>query len=363
MNNTNQYPWPTGHLHRPQSVDHGYWTGRQASPYPQPVWKTPNPPAKSLVSSVYPYPTPGWSPGWLMTPSYPITPLAPAALYPFPTPRPAPEEDDLPPLVPDSYSEQDVDPWGFSGPVPPYGYTATPLPTPPALLGYHIPTPLPEANDPLQAARLRARNEDTMPLLHMSRRKLKGRPPHWRSGYRPNPSTRMKSYFAKPVCTSTIHTLHPLVSYKFPRRFPLLLDLRCSHTQTVFHNPERYCNTVDLYQLATSPPTHEMELYHPSLPWNIHIRASTPSGITIYDVLFQLCHQLQAPIVETDFNNDILSSDDRERFIDAYHLRNAGSATGLAGGVRKVDFLGSHVLFRGLVRTREGWVIKTSSFY
>ncbi|KAF9075418.1 hypothetical protein BDP27DRAFT_1031864 [Rhodocollybia butyracea] len=368
MNDTNQYPWPSRH------ICNGYWTDRQATPYPQPVWNTLNAPTnKPLIPLVCPYPALGWSPGWLMTPSFPVTPLAlaPAPLYPFPTPVPTTEENDLPQLVTDSSPGQDdgplytpiQNPWSLLRPMSPYDNTAAPFLTPPALLEHRVSTPFLDVDDRLQTARLRARNEGTIPVLHMAGWKIKGRPSHWRSEYKPNISTRMKSFFEKPACASTIYTLHPLVSYKFPRQFPLLLDLRYSYTQTVFHSPERYCNTVDLYQLTTSPPTHEMQLYHPSLPWNIHIRASTPSGITINDVVFQLCHHLQAFIVDTDFYNDILSSGDRERFIDAYNLRNAGPAGGPAGGLRKVDFLGSQVLFRGLASTREGWLIKTTGLY
>lgn len=128
----------------------------------------------------------------------------------------------------------------------------------------------------------------------------------------------------------------------------------------MLYNPVRPCNTVDRLQFATDPPTHEMRLYHPFLPWDVHIRASSPSGITIQDILCQLYCQLQAPIVQTDCENDILSLDDKERLSNGY--RNSISR-GLAGGVRKVDFLGLYVWFQGLARTREGWLIKTISLH
>lgn len=132
---------------------------------------------------------------------------------------------------------------------------------------------------------------------------------------------------------------------------------------TVFHNPERYSNTVDLYQLATTPPLHEMRLYHPLLPWDVDIRAGSSSGITICDILTQLCSYLQSSIVDVDYFNNVLSPGDREQLGYAYRLRNEGSQEGLAKGAYKVDFLGPQVLFRGLARTREGWLIKTTNFY
>jgi len=131
----------------------------------------------------------------------------------------------------------------------------------------------------------------------------------------------------------------------------------------VFHNPERYLNVVDLFQLATTPPVPTLQLYHPLLPWYVDIQAGSTSGVTIYDILTQLCTSLQMPIADIDFRNDVLSSDDRERFTDAYNLRNSGSPEGLAKGISKVDFLGPNVLFRGLTRRREGWLIKTTSLY
>ncbi|KAF9075134.1 hypothetical protein BDP27DRAFT_1212985 [Rhodocollybia butyracea] len=101
-----------------------------------------------------------------------------------------------------------------------------------------------------------------------------------------------------------------------------------------------------------------MQLYHPFLPWDIHIQASSTSGITIADILSQLYYQLQSSIVKTDYNNDVLSSDDKERLDSGYHRRNSDSG-GQAGTVRKVDFLGLDFFFQGLARTREGWLIKT----
>ncbi|KAJ4479392.1 hypothetical protein J3R30DRAFT_2755930 [Lentinula aciculospora] len=304
-----------------------------------------------------------------MTPlpsQYPM--LAPQ--YQYPTSHP-PEADDLPSLIPDSYNEEVhnspiVTPnqthEGFPllppGPVPPYGYVATPISAVPVLVS---PSPGRRRKrrvstlDPLQAARI---SDITIPIMHMARWRAAGRPAHWRPGYKPSALTRMGRCFAKPICISSIHELHPLISYKFPRHFPLLLDLRCPHTTTVFHNPERHSNMIDFHQLATNPPTHEMQLYHPLLPWYVDIRASTPSGITIGDILNQLCNSLETSIVQADFYNRALTSDNREQILNAYHLRNAkGSA------MCRVDFLCSQFLFRGLTRTREGWLIRTSSLH
>ncbi|KAJ3739607.1 hypothetical protein DFH05DRAFT_525760 [Lentinula detonsa] len=352
-------------------VHHGHWISGPPTPYPQPTPKLV--PAASLphVHSV-----PG-TPNWIMTP-LPSQFVLPAPQFQQPAPHP-PEEHDLPPLIPDPYDEEDDDDTPIAtpnqpfrgppllppGPVPPYGYLATPLPAVPAL---GIPSPRRRRKrriptDPLQLARMRALSETSISILQISRSRVEGRPSHWRPGYRSSACTRLKNCFTKLACVSSIHTLHSLISYKPRHQFPLLLDLRCPYTTVVFQNPERHFNIVDLHQLATTPPTHEMQLYHPLLPWFVNVRASTSSGITVGDLLQQLCANLEANIVPTDYNNNVISAEDREQIANAYHLRVSESLKSLARGVRKIDFLGPQVLFRGLTRTREGWFIKTTSLY
>ncbi|KAH7876914.1 uncharacterized protein C8R40DRAFT_1096415 [Lentinula edodes] len=357
MNGNSPYGWPTGNIQRPQSVDHGHWSSGPPTPYPQFAQKLPT------VTAPHLHPIPG-TPSWVLTPLPSHFPL-PAPHYHYQTSPP--EVNELPPLTPDSNSGEDGNlpvvvsnptPWGL----PPYGYSASPFPVMP-VMGHRHHHQHPSMRVPLYSARLRASSESTIPILHIPRWRIKGRPSHWRSGYKPSASTRVKICFSKPICASSVHTLHELISYKFPRQFPLQLDLRHPYTMTLFHNPERYSNIVDLHQLATSPPTHEMQLYHPLLPWHVDIRASTPSGITIGDILQQLCNSLRTQIEETDYSNDVLTWDEKHQIVDTYCLRNGGLPRSLAEGICRVDFLGPDVLFRGLTKTREGWLIKTTSLY
>ncbi|KAJ3971391.1 hypothetical protein EV361DRAFT_911568 [Lentinula raphanica] len=381
------YGWSPGYLPpTPQSVHHaphGQWISGPIMPYPQPTPKlTPVP----YLPYVHSLPA---TPSWIMTPLPPAPQpqlLRPTTQFQYPAPQPSPPRaDDLPPLILDPGSNENDDDddvpiattnyptWGFppspSGALLPYGQSSTlPVGTSAPTTGVlnpqrrrkkrHVSTIHPA----VQSARMRAMSETSIPILHIPRSRVEGRPSHWRLGYRPTASTRLKDCFSKLACVSSSYTLHWLISYKPRHSFPLLLDLRCSFTTVVFHNPDRHSNTVDFQQLATNPPTHEMQLYHPSLPWYVDIKASTSSGITIGDLLEQLCLSLEANVVQTDYYNNILCSDDREQIVNAYHLRNGGLPS-LARGIRRVDFLRSQVLFRGLTWTGNGWLIKTTSTY
>ncbi|KAF5390538.1 hypothetical protein D9757_002599 [Collybiopsis confluens] len=350
---------------------------------------------------------------WLVTPvgtpvtaSYPLLFSTPGTPYPAYQLHSPPAPDDLPPLIPDDEEyrwpappQQPAPPFSYTlttpiippgpsvppptphplawplppPPITPYGYVATPLHTPiyPPRRSHRRRrrrqqqqqqqqqqcTPNPSPIDlPFYSARIRSLDETVVPLVSIPWSRSKGRPSHWRAGYRPTTSTMMKNCLTKPMCVSNRHNLNDLLQYQPPRTFALLLDLRSSYTTTLLHNPERYSTLVEMYQLATSPPTHEMKLYHPNLPYDVNIHASSSSGITVHDVLYQLCESLQEPIYQSDYYNDILSAEDRERLLFAYQLRGQP-----AGGLRKIDFLGSEVVFRGLRRTREGWYIKTTT--
>lgn len=123
--------------------------------------------------------------------------IVPAHQHFYSTPVPA--ANDLPPLIPDYDDFNDApvlptpqhSPWNLPpvppGPMPPYGYLATPA---------QVSHSLVPDNRSLNVAKLRALNESSIPLLHISRNQVKGRPTHWRSGYRPTARLRMKHCFA-----------------------------------------------------------------------------------------------------------------------------------------------------------------------
>jgi len=123
---------------------------------------------------------------------------------------------------------------------------------------------------------------------------------------------------------------------------------------------DRPANTLDYYQLATSPPVHRLILWHPKLPWYIKVHASNPNGVTIQDVLFRIYTQLCRPISHAEYYTEELTSRDRELLSLAFAERCCGHLEEVVGGIRRVDFLAPEFGFIGLIRSRNGaWEMKT----
>ena len=158
------------------------------------------------------------------------------------------------------------------------------------------------------------------------------------------------------------YRLNPLISLN-GRRNPIAYDLRIKPLPEAglnFPALGRPPNGIDLYQLATSPPTHRLVIWHPKLPWYIKVQASHPNGITIQDVLTGIYEQLRRPIGQHEYYNDELTPLDRELLNMAFQERCRGDASEMAKGVRRVDFLGREVCLVGLARSRKGmWELKT----
>ncbi|KAF8988366.1 hypothetical protein BDQ17DRAFT_1257722, partial [Cyathus striatus] len=95
------------------------------------------------------------------------------------------------------------------------------------------------------------------------------------------------------------------------------------------------------------------------LPWSIPIRASTPSGITISDLLLCLYEELQEPIRHGEYYTDALGGKEREALGRAAAVRCAGDSGLLGRGVLRVDFLGEECIFAGIVGGRKGWELTT----
>ena len=155
--------------------------------------------------------------------------------------------------------------------------------------------------------------------------------------------------------------LNPLISYR-PRRRDLTVISNMRFEPLPHHGVsflQRPATALDYYQLATSPPVDRLTLWHPKLPWYIKVRASTPIGVTIHDVLFGIYTQLRRPITQDEYYTEELTARDREILGWAFEERCAGDIGEIARGVRRVDFLGREVGFVGLVRSRKGvWELK-----
>ncbi|KDR76326.1 hypothetical protein GALMADRAFT_247708 [Galerina marginata CBS 339.88] len=201
---------------------------------------------------------------------------------------------------------------------------------------------------------------------------LSRKPRTWRKGYK-SPSKRgLGQYFGgltslvMPSPSFRMYRLHPLISYRSRQPTSLVYNLRHlpgPGSHLLIKALGRPADALDLYQLATTPPTHRMLIWHPKLPWKIKIETRHPisAGITIQDVLNGIYEQLRHAIEHHDFYTIGLASADRELISGVFHERCAGDPREIGGGVRRVDFLGQEFCFVGLSRSRNGtWEMKTA---
>ncbi|TFK65212.1 hypothetical protein BDN72DRAFT_845801 [Pluteus cervinus] len=196
---------------------------------------------------------------------------------------------------------------------------------------------------------------------------LAKRPLDWRADYEPKSRaayllrvTKNRSE-VKEYSDSVRRILHPLLLHTNPP--PVDLDLRDNPLEPgslEFPNLQRPHNDLDFAQLATTPAASILRLYHPRLPWYIDIHQTHCNGVTVFDILTQMFAQLMAQIQGRHYWNDVLSDEDRSRIVEAYSARCEGDSEEIGRGVLQIDFLGSKVVFEGLVRGRNGmWEIKT----
>ncbi|KAF8899938.1 hypothetical protein CPB84DRAFT_1779759 [Gymnopilus junonius] len=159
-------------------------------------------------------------------------------------------------------------------------------------------------------------------------------------------------------------TTHPLLSYRSRQPTALFCDLRTRpgpEAELQIRALGRSANTLDFFQLATSPPTQRLLIWHRKLPWKIKIESNSMIGITIQDVLAGIYEQLRYSIAHDDFYTVGLISEDREMISEVFHARCDGDPSEILGGVRRIDFLGKEFCFVGLSRSRNGtWEMKTA---
>lgn len=80
----------------------------------------------------------------------------------------------------------------------------------------------------------------------------------------------------------------------------------------------------------------------------------------MFDVLAQMSLQMQAPIYNRHYYNDVLDSADRAALGKAYKGRCSGRSGQSRKGIFQVDFLGEKFVFSGLARGKQGmWEIKS----
>ncbi|KAF9468223.1 hypothetical protein BDZ94DRAFT_852532 [Collybia nuda] len=191
------------------------------------------------------------------------------------------------------------------------------------------------------------------------------RPLEWRPDYSPRRTSGLKRGISRMRTAinsrGSCYDLNPLILYD-PDAYPIYYDLR--HEPEVidimFLNLRRESNQLDLFQLATMPPVHEMCLWHPRLPWYVHIEASQPNGITLADIFTQMYDQLHEGITSNHYYNVLLTSTDREEISIAFAQRTHGFPVLQHKGIMRIDFLRSDIICVGLSKSKDGmWKIKT----
>jgi hypothetical protein len=102
-----------------------------------------------------------------------------------------------------------------------------------------------------------------------------------------------------------------------------------------------------------------MWLYHDKLPWYIDIEARNPSGVTIDDLFNQMHDSLMQLIRDEHYYTDEMDNEDRTKIGWAFNVRCGNNQDGISKGIRKTDYLGSRVIFEGLLRGKNGtWEMK-----
>jgi hypothetical protein len=123
-----------------------------------------------------------------------------------------------------------------------------------------------------------------------------------------------------------------------------------------------------LNELATTPPMPSMVIRFPHLPWTITILPTNTKHVTVRDVFDGIYRSLRHAVLEAEFQY-LPSAEARYIVSNAYTRRyerlNDPRARELEKykGLKRVDFLGGHTLFTGLLSsTTEGphvWFLYT----
>lgn len=204
------------------------------------------------------------------------------------------------------------------------------------------------------------------------------RPANWRQDYFPPSASWFKrrllgiraimtdepTYLnTRALVTYTRPVLNSLLRYPSPPPLTYFFDLRCNpFSAYLLHLPNSNgpVNHVHLLQVGSTPPAHDLRLWHHRVPWTIIVRSTHSNGILVSDILGNIYAQLMMPISSQDYYNESMTADDRERVETAYKVRCNGDIGLLRVGILRVDFLGSDVGFLGLARSWNGmWEIRT----
>ncbi len=152
--------------------------------------------------------------------------------------------------------------------------------------------------------------------------------------------------------------LHPYLRYI--RSSPsIYLDLRENPANVRFRDLGRPINSWDLSRFTCEPPLPTITLVSRYFPWYIEVQSNNPSGVTLYDLLWQISICMSTVVTAADYWNNEMDQVARERVAEAWALRCGDNQDERNQGIRRVDFLMDRVVLQGFTRSKDGtWEMK-----
>ncbi|PPQ70232.1 hypothetical protein CVT24_013090 [Panaeolus cyanescens] len=194
--------------------------------------------------------------------------------------------------------------------------------------------------------------------------------------HRPHANLRIRATRSRlnPILSYDPHSLQPsLIS---DLRIPPHLSCKLAHMASVFdhdtRNAARDLSPIDLFQFAFSPPLHHVTLWHRRLPWYITISspsgcdpqpstsAAPTAGLTVQDLLRGLYDSLNIRISSQEYHAVTQTSRERLRVKHAFNVRCPTEEEREMDGMKRVDVLGSEVIFVGLQRSKPRIIVGDS---
>jgi len=168
------------------------------------------------------------------------------------------------------------------------------------------------------------------------------------------------AYSAAMTVDTTARTLDDRIRFSALRESPVLWDLRDDLARVLFRELKRPVTGYDFTRFTTEPPTPYMKLYHSRLPWYIEVTTTNGIGVTFHDLFTHIQRVLTSRIKNSDFYNNELTQEEREKISRAWKERCQYNQGAMSQGVKKVDYLMRDCVFVGLARGRDGmWEMKT----
>lgn len=149
-------------------------------------------------------------------------------------------------------------------------------------------------------------------------------------------------------------SLHYLLDYDRTGR--LIYDIRLPPN----HSRPKLAQRLNIREAATAPAVQQMYIRIPGLPWVIDVR--NPQGVTLENVLSTMFVTLQGVIAKEEYG--MLSSQLANAASATFHTRARINPQAMSEGVKRVDCLGSKVLFLGITRAIDGsntWNVRFST--